>query len=106
MSLRIGTGQDDHHPGGRTTYRTDFTTNQVVRLLGVHFAADQLVLLLIALALSSATLGLTSYPRDSSVFGFFVQASPAKLGTPLAVGFYYILTTLHAMYVIMLLHAV
>ena len=29
--------------------------------------------------------GLASYAGDSSVFGFFMQASPAKLGTPLVV---------------------
>ena len=35
-SLRSGTGQDDHRLGGRTTYRTDFTANQLVRLLDTH----------------------------------------------------------------------
>ena len=35
-SLPSGTGQDDHRPGGRTTYQTDFTTNQLVGLLDAH----------------------------------------------------------------------
>ena len=33
---------------------------------------------------------IASYTGDSSVFGFFVQASPAKLRTPLVVGSCYI----------------
>ena len=33
---------------------------------------------------------IVSYVGDSSVFGFFVQASPAKLGTPLVVGSCYV----------------
>ena len=33
---------------------------------------------------------IVSYAGDSSVFGFFVQESPAKLGTPLVVGFCYV----------------
>ena len=36
MSLRSGTGQDDHRPGGWTTYRMDLTANQLVGLLGTH----------------------------------------------------------------------
>ena len=36
MSLCSRTGQDDHHLGGQTTYQMDFTTNQLVRLLGAH----------------------------------------------------------------------
>jgi hypothetical protein len=35
----------------------DFTANQLLGLLGIHFAADQLVGLPIAWASSSATLG-------------------------------------------------
>ena len=70
-------------PTGRTTRQS--------LLLSVHFAADQLVRLLIAWVSSSATLGLASYAGDSSVFEFFVQASPAKLGTPLVVGSCYVL---------------
>ena len=34
--------------------------------------------------------GLASYARDSSMFGFFVQASPAKLGTPVVVRSFYV----------------
>ena len=33
---------------------------------------------------------IVSYAGDSSVFGFFVQASPAKLGTPFVVGSCYV----------------
>ena len=33
---------------------------------------------------------IVSYAGDSSVFGFFVQVSPAKLGTPLVVGSCYV----------------
>ena len=60
MSLRSGTGQDDHRLGGWTTYRTDFTANQLVGLLGIHFTIEQLVGLLIAWASLSAMLGLAS----------------------------------------------
>ena len=33
---------------------------------------------------------IVSYVGNSSVFGFFMQASPAKLGTPLVVGSCYV----------------
>ena len=91
MSLRSGTGQDDHRLGGRTTYRTDFTANQLVGLLGTHSCSAFTSPPTSWLDCSSYALhrqlrwGLASYVGDSSVFGFFVQASPTKLGTPLVV---------------------
>ena len=86
-------------PTGQTTWYS--------LLLGIHFATDQLVGLLITWASSSAMLGahqlcwgllgvrilcasVTSYVGDSSVPKFFMQASPAKLGTPLVVGSSYV----------------
>ena len=88
MSLRSGTGQDDHRLGGRTTYRMDFTANQLVGLLGAHSCSVFTLLPTSWLNCSSHGLhrqlcwGLVSYAGNSLVFGFFMQASPAKLGTP------------------------
>ena len=58
-SLRSGTRQDDHRPDGRTTYRTDFTANQLVGLLGTH-------------SCSAFTLTPTSW-LDCSSHGFHRQ---------------------------------
>jgi len=74
----------------------DFTANQLVRLLGTHSCSAFTSPPTSWLDCSSHGLhhqlcwGLVSYTRDSSVFRFFVQASLAKLGTPLVVGSCYI----------------
>ena len=95
-SLRSRTGQDDHRPSGRTTYRTDFTANQLVGLLGTHSCSAFTLPPTSWLDCSSHGLhrqlcwGLASYAEDSSVFRFFVQALLAKLGTPLEIGSCYV----------------
>ena len=77
MSLRLGTRQDDHRLGGWTTYRTDFTANQLVWLLGTHSYSAITLSPTSWLDCSSHGLhrqlcwGLASYAGDSSVFGFF-----------------------------------
>ena len=96
MSLHSGTGQYDHSLGGQTTYRTDFTANKLVGLLGTHSYSTFTSPPTSWLDCSSHVLhrqlrwGLASYAGDSSVFEFFMQVSPAKLGTPLVVGSYYV----------------
>ena len=61
-----GTGQYDHRLGGRTTYRTDFTANQLIKLLGAHscsafdFTTNQLVELLSTHSCSVLTSSPTS----------------------------------------------
>jgi hypothetical protein len=69
-------GLEDHRPGGRTTWQSNFTADQLVGLFGTYSCsallslpiswldcsvlADQLVRLFVALASSLTMLGLAS----------------------------------------------
>jgi hypothetical protein len=99
-----------HQPTGRSV--------RLSLLLGVHSAADQLVVLLSARRpvipairrsdfIVSFTGGLASWAGDSLAFVFFVQEFLAELGIPSVVGFCYIFASLRLSWcAIRLLHAV
>jgi hypothetical protein len=85
-SLHSRTEQDDHLPGADGLHR-----QPTGRLLGANSRSAFSSPPTSWLDYSSHGLhrqlrrGLASQVRDFLVFGFFVQASPAKLGTPLVV---------------------